>query len=63
MPFCCSNVPSKMFYGSTGAGFLRVSRATSKTEDPSRNCKQLLGRMLKKSEQIRRIKIFLIRMI
>ena len=39
MPFYCSNVPSKMFYGSIGAEFLRISRATSKTEDLSCNCK------------------------
>ena len=25
MPFYCSNIPSKMFYGSTGAEFLRIS--------------------------------------
>ena len=40
MPFYCSNVPSKMFYGSIGAEFLRISRATSKINDLSRNCKQ-----------------------
>ena len=33
IPFCCYNVPSKMFYGSSGAEFLRISRATNKTED------------------------------
>ena len=36
-----------MFYGSIGAEFLRISRATSKIEDLSRNYKQLLNRMLK----------------
>ena len=45
MPFHCSNVPSKMFYGSIGAEFLRISRATSKIEDLSRTCKQLLSQM------------------
>ena len=49
MPFYCSNVPSKMFYGSIGAEFLRISRATSKIEDLSRNCQQLLSRMLKQN--------------
>ena len=39
MPFYCSNVPSKMFYGSIGAEFLRISRATSKIEDLTRNFK------------------------
>ena len=43
MPFYCSNVPSKIFYGSIGAEFLRISRATNKTEDLSRNCKQMLS--------------------
>ena len=56
MPFYCSNVPSKMFYGSIGAEFPRISTATSKTEDPSRSCKQLLNRILKQNGQIRRIK-------
>ena len=49
VPFYCPNVPSKMFYGSTGAEFLRISRATSKTEDLSHNCKQLLSQMLKQN--------------
>ena len=39
MQFYCSNVPSKMFYRSIGAGFLRISRATRKIEDLSRTCK------------------------
>ena len=47
MPFYCSNVLSKMFYGSIGAEFFRISRATSKIEDLSCNRKQLLSRMLK----------------
>ena len=62
MPFYCSNVPGKMFYGSIGAEFLRISRATSEIEDLTRNCKQLLGRMLKQKEQMRRIKFSLIKM-
>ena len=32
MPFYRSNVPSKMLYGSIGAEFLRISRASSKIE-------------------------------
>ena len=39
MPFYCSNNPSKIFYGSIGAEFLRISRATNKIEDLSGNCK------------------------
>ena len=62
MPFYCSNVPSKMFYGSIGAEFLRISRATSKIEDLTRNY-QLLSRMLKQNGQMRRIKFSLIKMI
>ena len=42
IPFYCSNIPSKMFHGSIGAEFLRLSRATSITEDPLRACTQLL---------------------
>ena len=41
--FYCSNVPSKMFYGSIGVEFLRISGATSKIEGLSCNCKQLLS--------------------
>ena len=63
MPIYCSNVPSKMFYGSIEAEFLRISRATSKIEHLSRNCKQLLNRMLKQNGQMRRIKFSLIKMI
>ena len=63
MPFYCSNVPSKMFYGSIGAEFLRISRATSKIEDLTHNCKQLLSQMLKQNGQMRRIEFSLIKMI
>ena len=63
MPFYYSNVPSKMFYGSIGAEFVRISRATSKIEDLTRNCKQLLRRMLKQYGQMRRIKFSLMKMI
>ena len=60
MPFYCSRVPNKMFYGSIGAEFLRISRGTSKIEDLSRTCKHLLSRMLKQNRQMRRIKFSLI---
>ena len=59
MPLYCSNVPSKLFYGSIGAGFFRISRATSKIEHLSCACKQLL-RMLKQHGQMRRILIKII---
>ena len=49
IPFYCSNVPGKMFSGSIRAEFFRISRATYKTEDLSRTCKQLLSRMLKQN--------------
>ena len=49
VPFYCSNVPNKMLYGSIGAEFLKISRATSKIESLSRTCKQLLSRMLKQN--------------
>ena len=52
-----------MFYGSIGAEFLRISRATSKIKDLSRNCKQLSTRMFKQSGQMRRIKFSLIKTI
>ena len=61
--FYCSNVLSKMFHGSIGAEFPRISRATSKIEDLSRTCKQLLSRMLKQNGQMRRIKFCLIKII
>ena len=59
----CPNVPSKILFGSTGAESLKISRATSKTEDLSRTCNQLLGRMLKQNGQIGRIKFSLLKMI
>ena len=59
----CSNVPSKVFYGSIGADFLRISRATSKIKDLSCTCKQLLSLMLKQNGQVRRIKSSLIKLI
>ena len=62
IPFYCSSIPSKMFYGSIGAEYLRISRATSKIEDLSRTCKQLLS-MFKQNGQTRRIKFSLIKMI
>ena len=61
--FYCSNVPRKMFYGITGAEFLRTSRVTTNIENFSRNCKQLLRRMVKQNWQIRNIKISLIKII
>ena len=43
MPFYYSNVFSKMLHGTIGAEFRRISRVTSKIEDLSRTCKQLLS--------------------
>ena len=63
MPFYCSGVPSKKFYGSIGAEFLTIFTATRKTEDPSRTCKQLLSRMLKQNGQMRKIIFSLIKMV
>ena len=63
MSFYCSSVPTKMFYGHIGVEFLRISRATNKTKDPSQTCKQLLSRMLKQNGQISRIKFSLINII
>ena len=53
----------EMLYGGIGAGFLRISRTTSKIEDLSRTCEQLLNRMLKQNGQMKRIKFSLIKMI
>ena len=52
-----------MCCGSIGVEFLRISRATSKTDDLSLTCKQLLSRLLKQNGQARRIKFSLINMI
>ena len=46
-------------YGSIGAEFLRICRATSKTEDLSGTCKQLLSQMLKKKWANEENQIFL----
>ena len=61
--FYCSNIPSKMLYGTIGAEFLRISRATSKIEDLCHTCKQLLNQILKQNRQMKRIKFSLIKMI
>ena len=52
MPFYCSTFPSKMFYRSMsiGAEFRIISRAFSKIEDLSRNCKKSSSRTLKKGK-------------
>ena len=63
MPFYCSSIPNKMFYGSIGAEFLRISRATNKIEYFSHTCKQLLSLLLQQTGQMRRIKFSLIKMI
>ena len=63
MPCYCSNIPSKMIYGSIGTEFLRISIATSKSEDVSPTYKQLLSRILKQNGQMRRITFSLIIMI
>ena len=47
MPFKNSNIPSKMFYSSIGAEFLRMARVTSKIEDLKISCSQLISRMTK----------------
>ena len=52
-----------MFNGRIGAEFLGIFIGTSKVEDLCRTCKQLLRRMLKQNEQMRRIKFSLIKMI
>ena len=62
MPFYCYNTPSKIFYESTGAEFLRISKAAIKTEDVFCTCKQLVGQMLKQNVKMRRIKFSLIKM-
>ena len=60
MPFYCSIL---LLYGSIRTEFFRICRATSKIEDLSRNCTQLLSRMLKQNGKMRRIKFSLIKMI
>ena len=52
-----------MLYRTIGAELPRISRATSKTEDLSCNCKQFLSQMLKQNGQVRRNKFSLINMI
>ena len=63
MPFYYINVTRKMFYGSIGAEFLRISRATCKIEDLFHTCKHLLSWMLKQNGQMRRIKCSLVKII
>ena len=52
-----------MFYGGIGAEFLRIFKGTSKIEDVSRTCKQLLSRMSKQNWNMRKIKFSLIKII
>ena len=63
MPFVSSNMPGKMFYGSIGAEFLRIARATSKIEDLSFTCKQLLTRMSSQGSRRNKTKSVLTKMI
>ena len=60
MPFHCYNFSSKLFYASIGAEFLNISRATSKREDLSRTCNQLLSRMLQQNGKMWKIKFSLV---
>ena len=53
---------AKCFMGALEQSLL-ISRATSKIEDLSRNCKQWLSRMLKLNGEMRRIKFSLIKRI
>ena len=63
MPYACSNIPGKMFYGSIGAEFLRIARATSKIEDLESTCKQLLTRMSSQGGRIFKTRSTLTKMI
>ena len=63
MPFSCSNIPAKMFYGSIGAEFLRIARATSKIEDLATSCRQLLTRMSNQGGHDQNIRFSLKKMI
>ena len=54
---------AKRSMGALEQSFLNILEATSKIEDPTRNCKQLLSRMLKQNGQMTRIKFSLIKMM
>ena len=63
IPLYCSNIHNKMLRGSIGGEILGISTATSKIKDLSRTCKELLSWMLKQNRNMRRIKVFFIKMI
>ena len=63
MPFSCSNIPNKMFYGSIGAEFLRITRATSKLDDLIKSSKQLLSRMSNQKGKIQHMQRVVLKMI
>ena len=56
LPFISSNMPSKMFYSSLGAEFLRICRVTSNLEDVLVTSALLINRMIKQGANERRIK-------
>ena len=52
-----------MFYGSIGAEFLRVARATSNIADLSYTSKQLIKRMSNQNGQMNKMRCSLLKMV
>ena len=55
LPFLSSNMPSKMFYSSLGAEFLRICRATSNLQEVLTTSTSLITRMINQGANVRRI--------
>ena len=63
LPFLSSNMPSKMFYSSLGAEFLRICRATSKLNDVLETSCSLIKRMVNQGANNRRVQSTLIKVV
>ena len=62
MPYCSSNMPSKIFYSCIAAEILRIGRTTSHLADFLNSSKSLLQRMLKQGAKGDRISKVLLKM-
>ena len=61
MPYCCSNMPSSIFYSSIGAEILRIGRSTTTLDNFKRTARKLLLRMSKQGAQRSRLERLLIK--
>ena len=61
MPYCCSNMPSSIFYSSVGAEILRIGRSTTTLNNFKNTASKLLLRMSKQGTQKHKLERLLIK--